>query len=273
MIAEATTLGQVEQAASGFAPLADALRAAVLAAYVRADRQLQGPSGLRTLETNSGLAPRRANALLGVLAAREPGFDLAGRRVLDLGCGFGSLSVYLAYLGARVTAVDPQAARLSVGREVAAEFELDIRFIEGSAQELPLADRSFELAVFNNSFCYVVPRPDRLLSLLHVRRVLQPGGHLLLRNPNRTALRDPFTGLPVINRLPPPVARRAAALLGRHRSHVRLLSARGQRAELRRVGFEVLQIDTARRRTVKPIDRWAASYQNVLARRPASDGR
>lgn len=272
MIAEATTLARVEEAATGFEPIADALRAAVLAECEREGSPLTGPSGLRSLETNSSLAPRRANTLLAMLAAREPGFDLAGRRVLDLGCGFGSLAVYLAYLGAKVIAVDAQAGRLTVGREVSAAFGLNARFIESTAQALPLADRSVELVVINNSFCYVVPRPDRLLSLLHVRRVLEPGGRLLMRNPSRTTPRDPFTGLPMINRLSPAMARRTASALGRHRSHVRLLGARGQRIELERVGFEVIEIDAARRRTFRQLDRWVASYQHVHARRPVDDG-
>jgi SAM-dependent methyltransferase len=189
--------------------------------------------------------------------------------LLDLGCGFGSLAVYLAYLGAEVTAVDVNPARLRVGEQVAREFGLPVRWIEGTLQELPLPDRCFDLAVLNNSLCYVVPRPERLVSLVHVRRVLRPGGRLLMRNPNRTPPLDPFTGLPGLNRLPPRAASASARALGRHRSHVRLLSARGQRAELRRVGFEVLDIRAAGRLTIEPLDRWMASYQHALARRPA----
>jgi SAM-dependent methyltransferase len=206
--------------------------------------------------------------LLALLGADEPGRELRGAQLLDLGCGFGSLAVYFAFLGAHVSAVDVNPGRLAVGRQVATEFELPVRWIDGSLQELPLGDRRFDFVVLNNSLCYVVPRSERLVGLSQVRRVLRPGGRLLMRNPNRTAPRDPFTGLPGMNRLAPGVASGTARALGLHRSHVRLLSARAQRAELRRIGFEVLEIRAARRRTVKPLDRWAASYQHVLARRP-----
>lgn len=260
-------LATVEEAAVGFQPLADALREAVLAEHKRGAAELRGAPGLRTLETNSGLAARRANSLLALLALHEPELDLDGLRLLDLGCGFGSLAVYLAYLGAHVTAVDVSLERLRVGEQVAREFGLPMRWIEGTLQELPLPDRRFDLAVLNNSLCYVVPRPERLVSLVHVRRVLDRGGRLLMRNPNRTAPLDPFTRLPGLNRLPPGVALASARAVGRHRSYVRLLSARAQRAELRHVGFEVLDIRAARRRTVGWLDRWAASYQHVLARR------
>jgi SAM-dependent methyltransferase len=261
-------LSTLDQAPDRFEPLADALRLAVLDEYDRAGVALTGETGLRTLETNSGLTARRGNSLLAPLVAHEPELDLAGLKLLDLGCGFGALSVYMAHLGALVTAVDVSPQRLLVGERVARQFGLRVNWVHGSAQELPLPDRSFDLAIANNSLCYVVARSERLLSLVQIRRVLEPGGRLLMRNPTRTAPRDPFTGLPGLNRLPPAGAELAARALRRHRSHVRLLSARGQRAELRRVGFDVLDIAAARSYTVKPLDRWAASYQHVLARRP-----
>jgi SAM-dependent methyltransferase len=263
-----TALASIDAAADGFVPVADALRTAVLDYYTARGEALTGVSGLRTLETNSGLAAIRGNSLLALLAAYQPDLDLNGLRLVDLGCGFGSLAVYLAYLGAEVTAVDSNASRLAVGQRVALEFDLPVRWVEGSLEELPLPDRSFDLAVINNSLCYVVSRPDRLLSLVHTRRVLYPGGVMLMRNPSRTAPRDPFTGIPALNRLPPRLARAGARAVGRHRSQVRLLSARAQRSELRRVGFEVLDICAARGKTIKSVDRWVASYQHVLARRP-----
>lgn len=263
-----TSLTAISASGAAFEPVADALRAAILDYYRSQGERLSGAAGLRTLETNSGLAARRANALLDLLARHEPELDLDGMRVVDIGCGFGSLAVYVAFLGAHVTAVDVSPGRLTVGTRVAQQFGLPARFLEGSFQELPLGDRRFELAVINNAFCYVVPRAERLISLAHVRRVLTPGGRLLMRNPSRTAPRDPFTGLPAINRLPAGLAAAGAQAIGRHRSHVRLLSARAQRAELRRVGFEVVDIRAASARTVKPLDRWAASYQHVLAHRP-----
>ncbi len=65
-------LAGIERAAVDFEPLADSLREAVLAEYERGADALQGPSGLRTLETNSGLVAQRANSLLALLALHEP---------------------------------------------------------------------------------------------------------------------------------------------------------------------------------------------------------
>jgi SAM-dependent methyltransferase len=263
-----TALTALDQAATSFEPVADGLRKALLEEYERTGSSLSGAAGLRTLETNSGLAARRGNSLLALLARHQPQLELDGLRVVDLGSGFGALAVYLAFLGAEVTAVDVNVSRLEVGGRVARQHGLRVRPVHGSLQELPLPDRSFDLAVINNALCYVVPRPERIVSLVHVRRVLVPGGMLLMRNPNRTAPRDPFTGWPVVNRLPPRLADRGTRAVGRHRSQVRLLSARGQRAELNRVGFQVVDIRAAADRLTKPVDRWVASYQHVLARRP-----
>jgi ubiquinone/menaquinone biosynthesis C-methylase UbiE len=265
-----TALSDLELGAARFEPVADALRLAVLAQYEATGATLSGASGLRTLETNSGLAATRGNSLLQALALREPELALDELALLDVGCGFGSLAVYFAHLGAAVTAVDVNADRLTVGERVARQFDLKVSWVHGSLQELPLEERRFELVVLNNSLCYVVPRPERLISLVQVRRVLRPGGWLLMRNPSRTAPRDPFTGLPLVNRLPPRAGTHVAGLAGRHRSYVRLLSARAQRAELRRVGFDEVDIRSARRRTVKVVDRWASRYQHVLARRPST---
>jgi ubiquinone/menaquinone biosynthesis C-methylase UbiE len=264
-----TPLAGLDAARAGFAPIADALRRSVLEYYEATGTTLSGAAGLRTLETNSGLAAARGNSLLQILALHEPALDLSGRAVLDLGCGFGSLAVYLAYLGATVTAADISADRLVVGERVTRAFDLPVTWMHSSLQDLPLGDKAFDIAVVNNSLCYVVPRSDRLIALVQVRRILRPGGWLLMRNPNRTTPRDPFTGLPLLNRLPPRGAALAARALGRHRSNVRLLSARGQRAELRRAGFEAIDIRAARRRTIASVDRWVASYQQVLARRPS----
>jgi SAM-dependent methyltransferase len=59
--------------------------------------------------------------------------DLAGRRVLDLACGYGPLSRTLAELGASVTAVDLSSRLLARAREVEARQPVGIRYLEGDA--------------------------------------------------------------------------------------------------------------------------------------------
>ncbi len=52
-------------------------------------------------------------------------------------------------------------------------------------QDLQLPDAGFDIAVLNNSLCYIVPTNERMAALSEALRVLEPGGVLISRNPNR----------------------------------------------------------------------------------------
>jgi ubiquinone/menaquinone biosynthesis C-methylase UbiE len=97
-------------------------------------------------------------------------------RILDLGCGTGIVARRVrARLGggARVTGVDVDAGMLAKARDLAPE----IRWIEGDAMELPFPDASFELVLCQQVLQFV---PDRAKALREIRRVLAPGGRLLV---------------------------------------------------------------------------------------------
>jgi SAM-dependent methyltransferase len=202
----------------------------------RTGARLDTRAGLRTLDTNSTLAAERGRLLLRVLAEAGCG-PVAGRRVLDLGAGFGALSLYFAHLGAEVVAVDPREDRMRVGVAVARRYGLPVSAITAHADVLPLPDAAFHIAVVNNSLCYLVDRRVRRAALAELLRVLMPGGWIVLRNPNRITPLDPFTGIPLLALLPPALSRRVATGLRRHRSDVRLTSPYGAVLELRRAGF------------------------------------
>jgi 2-polyprenyl-3-methyl-5-hydroxy-6-metoxy-1,4-benzoquinol methylase len=135
--------------------MARALRDQVIDHYERTGVRLDTPAGRRTLDTNSTLAADRGRLLLRLLA-ESGGGTVAGKRVLDLGAGFGALSVYMAHLGAEVVAVDPQADRIQVGVAVARRHGLPVNAIAAKASRLPLPDAAFHVAVVNNAMCYVV---------------------------------------------------------------------------------------------------------------------
>lgn len=78
---------------------------------------------------------------------------LAGRRVLDVGCGSGALARDLAALGARVSGVDPLAEAVAAARVLVPEGA----FMEAGAEALPFADGAFDAAVLLNSFHHVPP--------------------------------------------------------------------------------------------------------------------
>jgi SAM-dependent methyltransferase len=111
--------------------------------------------------------------------------NVAGRRVLDLGCGSGSNSVLLALRGAQVTGVDISTSLLSL-----AERRLDVnglagqaRFTVGSAHDLPLPSASFDV-VFGMAILHHL---DLKLVASETRRVLKPGGRAIFQEPVRSS--------------------------------------------------------------------------------------
>jgi SAM-dependent methyltransferase len=251
-----------------FAPLAHGLRDEVIEHYERNGEPLDTSAGLRTLDTNSVLAPERARLLLRLLAQAGAG-AIGGRRVLDLGAGFGALALYFAHLGAEVVAVDPNAQRMQVSLALARRHGLTLSAAAATAQSLPFPDGHFDFVLANNSLCYIVARPARREAFAEIHRVLRPGGWLALRNPNRLHPRDQFTGLPLLPLLPPAMAQRVVGAIGRHRSDVRLTTPAGAIFELRRAGFSQVRFRTETGRRAKAL---VAGYHHVLARRRHADG-
>jgi SAM-dependent methyltransferase len=248
-----------------FAGVGRSLRQAVIAHYASRGEPLDHPAGLRTLDTNSTLVPVRASILLRLLARR--GLEsVAGLDVVDLGCGFGALSVYLGVAGARVTGIDPNADRMSVGESVARQYGLDVSFQPGWMEALRLDDMQFDIAIMNNSLCYVIARSDRRRALGHSLRVLRPDGWLVVRDPARAAPLDPFSGLPLVHQLPVSLARQLPSTFVRHRSNVRLRTRFGQARELRSAGY----VEVRAERLDEPLRR-PRRYQHFTARRPRLD--
>ena len=106
-------------------------------------------------------------------------FDpLAGKRVLDIGCGTGVLAHSLSAQGAHVVGVDPNEQALAVAREAVPTAE----FHPAGAQALPFADRSFDGAVFLNSLHHV-PEPDMHEALREAARVAKPGRNVIVIEP------------------------------------------------------------------------------------------
>jgi SAM-dependent methyltransferase len=95
-----------------------------------------------------------------------------GRRVLDLAAGTGKLTRVLVPTGADVIAVEPVAAMRE--RLVASLGSIEVH--DGTAEALPLADRSVDAVTVAQAFHWFDPP----VALAEMRRVLRPGGHLFL---------------------------------------------------------------------------------------------
>ena len=73
--------------------------------------------------------------------------EVAGLDVIELGCGTGYVSAWLARRGARPVGIDNSEAQLATARRFQREFELEFPLLHGNAEEVPFPDQSFDLAI------------------------------------------------------------------------------------------------------------------------------
>src|SRR5438270_645797 len=109
-------------------------------------------------------------AKLGVLG------EVAGKDVIELGCGSGYFGAWLARRGARVTGVDITPAQLETARRCSRELGIELELIEANAEEVPLADELFDLAISEygaSIWC------DPYRWIPEAARLLRPGGELI----------------------------------------------------------------------------------------------
>jgi SAM-dependent methyltransferase len=118
-------------------------------------------------------------------SALIPFDELAGKDVLEVGCGTGVHARLLAEAGANVTAIDltPTAVELTRRRLELHGLAADVR--EADAQELPFADASFD---FVWSWGVVHHSADTERVLAEIARVLRPGGRLALMVYHRSSI-------------------------------------------------------------------------------------
>jgi ubiquinone/menaquinone biosynthesis C-methylase UbiE len=135
-----------------------------------------------------------------------------GRRVLDLGCGQGDLTAVLAAAGGDVLGVEVAQAAVDRARRRHPELQFTLAPIDGA---LPLDDTSFDIVWASEVIEHVA---DTATWLSEVRRVLKPGGRLLVTTPNHGRLGLALHG---IDRFSEPLG-----------DHLHLYSARSLRALL-----------------------------------------
>ena len=126
--------------------------------------------------------------------------DMTGMDAIELGCGTGYVSSWMARRGAQVVGIDISKEQLATARRLAAEHHVDVIFIHGSAETVPYPDGSFDFAVSEYgaaTWC------DPYVWIPEAHRLLRSGGELVfLSNSILSALCSPTDGsIPITERL------------------------------------------------------------------------
>ena len=128
---------------------------------------------------------------------------IPGKRVLEIGLGYGSLSQKMAEAGAHYTGLDIAAGPVAMVKHRLRQQGLPGQAVQGSVLNCPFPDDSFDVAVAIGSLHHT---GNLALALAELRRILVPGGTLIFMVYNafsyRRWLRWPLSTLRHVRRVP-----------------------------------------------------------------------
>lgn len=148
--------------------------------YVAENRALWTASNAQYTDEQADRAWRAEEITWGMFGNTETEVgvlgDVAGLDVVELGCGTAYFSAWLAGRGARPVGVDVTPAQLDTARRLQAETGISFPLIESSAEDVPLPDATFDLALSEygaSIWC------DPYRWIPEAWRLLRPGGRLV----------------------------------------------------------------------------------------------
>lgn len=232
--------------------------------------------------TDDVLDARRDRFLRHIAGAERRGETLAARlprtgRILEVGCGTGGLLAPVLRSGRAVSieGVDIASRWLVVARRRLTDRGLRGTLVAASVERLPYADDQFDAVVADSLLEHL---DDPLLALRECRRVLRPGGRLLLWSPNRYTLgTDPHVGLRGVGWLPRAWTVGYLRLRGKAVWPPRTLSAfeagrLARQAGLQQVEVDVPEVSEAWARSLPTRQRRAIRVYNAARRLPIARG-
>lgn len=109
-------------------------------------------------------------------------------KVLVIGCGCGREAFALRDKGFEATGIDIQPHMIDRARKIAEARKTSVPFLVMDAGRLDFTDASFDyVLMFGSVLTYIPFRQNRLAALREARRVLKPGGILMLNTPSRNS--------------------------------------------------------------------------------------
>jgi len=102
--------------------------------------------------------------------------DMSGMRAIELGCGTGYVSCWMARRGAAVVGIDNSERQLATAQRLATEHAVELELVHGNAEKVSYPDQSFDFAIseygaaiWADPYCWI---PEAW-------RLLRPGGQLV----------------------------------------------------------------------------------------------
>jgi len=102
--------------------------------------------------------------------------EVRGLDTVELGCGTGYVSAWLARRGARPVGIDNSRIQLESARKFQSEFEIKFPILHANAEEAPFQSESFDLAISEYGACLWC---DPYRWVAEAARLLRPGGRLI----------------------------------------------------------------------------------------------
>lgn len=107
-------------------------------------------------------------------------FHAKEKSALDLGCGTGTTAFTLARHGFQTTGIDISETALEIGRDLARQQNLEIRFVAGDVLDLKSIGQKFDL-IYDSHFLHcIVLEEDRRKVFKEIRSILSSGGIFIL---------------------------------------------------------------------------------------------
>lgn len=110
---------------------------------------------------------------------------VAGKTMLDVGCGDGAFDAALARQGAHVTSLDADPVMVAAARHRTEREKMLLQLIEGRAEALPFHNDTFDIVLAVTSLCFVGNAGQ---AVAEMARVLKPGGQLIIGDLGRWSL-------------------------------------------------------------------------------------
>ena len=111
-----------------------------------------------------------------------------GDKVLDVGCAHGAMMVYCGLLGAEIYGIDISPELVKTANQYLDKFKIKGEAISSDAKNIDFPENSFDKAVSADFFEHL-SKEENIAVLKEIRRVLKPGGVLIIKTPNIAYLR------------------------------------------------------------------------------------